>query len=96
MAQMSRTEFKALYRPRKDFVPARDKKRADARRQIEIINELRELGLNPKRDASMLMHRIGNMMQKTLCLFVLSLLPFVLMLWFAAYTDSTLIHSPFK
>lgn len=56
MTQMSRTEFKELYRSRKDFVPARDKKRADARRQIEIINELRELGLNPKRDASMLMH----------------------------------------
>lgn len=53
---MSRTEFKELYRSRKDFVPSRDKKRANARRQIEIINELRELGLNPKRDASMLMH----------------------------------------
>ncbi|EGQ8101937.1 hypothetical protein MW344_003768 [Vibrio parahaemolyticus] len=56
MTQMSRTEFKELYRPRKEFVAARDKKRADARRQIEIINELRELGLNPKRDASILTH----------------------------------------
>lgn len=56
MTQMSSSEFKELYRSRKEFVSLRDKKRADARRQIEIINELRELGLNPKRDASMLTH----------------------------------------
>ncbi len=56
MTQMSRTEFKELYRSRKEFIPARDKKRADARRRIEILNELRELGLDPIRNSSILTH----------------------------------------
>ena len=42
MTQMSRTEFKELYRSRKDFVPP--------------LNELRELGLDPIRDSSILTH----------------------------------------
>ena len=69
MTQMSRTEFKELYRSRKDFVPPRNKKRADARRQVEIINELRELGLSPKRDASMSSHLLEGKRCKKLSVY---------------------------